>query len=318
MYLRMLSYVAILLAAIIFLTAGDVAAQRCIGSTRYAVRDEKGKIIAGENLKSLIVKNINGIPVRLQPTASEIGLFYYEADFVRAYYQDNVVKEFRRETYAVLESSNPLIFGVYRPTICGEVGDLTLEYRGREMRLIFDIPEHNTRYVIDSLPFQAGTFYRTGLGCSGGVAPPMIDNNSTGQCLVAADTWKKADENWVRPLRWTDSWARRDRTASCVERKIEVIGNHGDWVAAWELHRGPNNSDPLPAIDFKTEAVLIVHLPERARLGYDFGSVTMKGDLVFRPLAPANRFTSDRCTIWLLRIYRSGIKTIGGKRLPVP
>ena len=305
----------IFLTAILLFTAGESSAQRCIGSTRYLVRDEAGKIIAGADLKNLTVKRVNGIPIKLRPTPSETGEFFYEGEFVRGYYQNNIAQEFRRETRTVLHQSNPLTFAVYLPTDCGKVGDLTLEYRGIEMRLIFDIPEHNSSFLIDSLPFQAGTFYRNAMQCADGVPPPLIDNNTTGKCLVSADTWKKADVNWTRPVRWSESWTS-NRTSSCSDRKIQIIANHTDWTKAWKMHRGLDNYNPLPAIDFQTEAVLIAHLPRSLPLEYDLARVNMNGDLSFSSATPVKRMASDGCAIWLLRIYRSGIKTIDGKRLP--
>lgn len=305
-----------LLIAIFLLSGIDCVAQRCIGSTRYAVRDQAGKILSGENLKRLTVKSINGIPVRLNSSPNEIGTFFYEADFVRGFYQDNVAREFRRETRTVLENSNPLIFGAYNPSVCGKIGDLTLEYRGVEMRLIFDIPEHNTRYLIDSLPFQAGTFYRGALRCADGGSPPMIDNNTTGKCVVATDTWTKADATWKRPLRWTDSWSSRlNGTDPCPGRKVEAISRHTEWVDAWALHHGTNRNDPLPAIDFTTEVILIVHLPATYRLGHDSAWTNLKGELIFPDQPSVRKRASLNCTVWMLRIYRSGIKSVDGRPL---
>ncbi|HEV8158805.1 MAG TPA: hypothetical protein VGP58_07235 [Pyrinomonadaceae bacterium] len=317
--LRRASVFSFLLFGLIFLTASEVFAQYCTGTTRYVVRDEAGKILTGENLKKLTVKSINGIPLKLRQAASETGLNYYEAEFVRGYYQDNIPKEFRRETRIILEKNNPLIFGIYSPTVCGKVGDLTLEYGGKQMRLIFDIGEHNTSYEIDSPPFWEGTFHLASLKCKDGAKPPLIDNNNTGKCPVSADSWKSAGNDWARHLVWNEMWdGRNARRVDCKNKKLEVITNHKDWTAAWEIYRGVGRSNPLPAIDFKTEVVLIVYLPKAPpSLGYDSIVVDKKGDLTFRP-PPPRSYDPNRCSVLLLEIYRSGIKSIEGKPLPPP
>lgn len=165
---------------ILALTANVASGQYCIGSTRYIVRGKNGKKLSDAEMKKVVIKTINGEKAILRK--DELGRVFYEIE-----------KEIPK-FYSLVAPNNPLKFGM-----CGEIKDLTLIYKNAEMQLIFDIGEHNTRYDIDSLPFQAGTFrlmrkkdatYWSALECAEGKSPPLIDNNTTGVCSVSADNWK--------------------------------------------------------------------------------------------------------------------------------
>lgn len=315
-HLNLFHFITLLLF-LIFASVSDVAAQMCIGATRYVVRDEAGKIMTEEKLKKLTVKNINGIPLKLIQIPSEmgshyyeIGAYYYEAEIVRARYQKIV-----RETEIVLKNSNPLVFfdGL---THCGRIGDLTLEYGGKQMRLIFDIGGHNTSYEIDSLPFREGTFRLGSLKCSDGAKPPIIDNLNDGKCLVSAESWEGTNKDWVRHLILNDFWGDQvDPRLNCSDKKIDVINNQKDWAVAWKLNPLANNYSSIPAIDFRAEVVLIIYF--LGRLGYDSIIVDEKGDLTIRA-SPRPRLRREDCSVVLARIYRSGVKSIEGKPLPPP
>ena len=157
---------------ILALTASNASGQYCIGSTRFVAHGENGKILTDPEMKKVKVKAIDGVNVSLEK--DEKG---------RAFY---VVENRRSLVGYTVEVKNPLRFG-----FCGEIKDLTLLYKNAEMRLIFDVGEHNTVYEIDSPPFQKGVFRPPSLKCAGGKSPPLIDNNNTGVCSVSADNWKK-------------------------------------------------------------------------------------------------------------------------------
>ncbi len=74
---------------------------------------------------------------------------------------------------------------------CGQIGDLVLRYDKMTMKLIFDVSINNTNFVVDSLPFQSGTFRLTSLACADSKPPPRVDNENRGFCLVPARAWKQ-------------------------------------------------------------------------------------------------------------------------------
>jgi hypothetical protein len=165
------------------LAARRAEAQYCIGSTVYAVRDESGVLMSPAQLRRLEVVSVNGHAARLRH--DDAGSPYYEAQFEPGHvpYQ--------------IRLANPLLLASIAQ--CGEIDELVLRYQGRLMHLRFGVAHHNTRYHIDSLPFQPGTFRLTGgsLGgrifpCTGGGAPPLIDNENYGECHVVSGRWERA------------------------------------------------------------------------------------------------------------------------------
>lgn len=197
---------------------------------------------------------------------------------------------------------------------------MTLEYGGKQMRLIFDIGEHNTSYEIDSLPFREGIFHLGSLKCNDGAKPPLIDNRNTGKCLVSAESWEGMEKDWVRHLIWNDFWGGLvDQPLNCRNKAIDVINNQKDWAAAWKLNPLATNYSSLPAIDFRAEVVLIIYLSgQPLSLGYDSIIVNKKGDLTLHAPPRPGLIHHRACSILLLSIYRSGVKSIEGKPLPPP
>ena len=181
--------------AFVLLLAPDqnAAAQYCIGHTAYIVRDEKDNVMTVPELKTLKV-TVNGSELRwFRPDGSSDDQVYFQFEEVMNY--NNRLQRFLR-TGGVL--GNPLGFGIDPPAFCGKIADLVINKGGKEMRLVFDIGEHNTHYEIDSLAFQPGTFYLQSTKCSDGAPPPMIDNNTVGKCFVSSSNWKRAEKNLKR------------------------------------------------------------------------------------------------------------------------
>jgi hypothetical protein len=76
-------------------------------------------------------------------------------------------------------------------------------------------------------------------------------------------------------------------------------------------------SQPLPAIDFRTETVLVIYLRNRSeRPGKNSFIVDKNGDLTFQPPLVAKAWHSNLCSMLLAEIYRSGVKSIEGMPLP--
>ena len=322
MYQRISIRFITLLFALIFLPAADAFAQMCIGRTGYVVRDEAGAVMTAEKIKKLRVVSINGQELKFVKDSRDGFADYYETGHMRSFYKDNKVREFRYVQERILYMNNPLVFEwIPGNTFCGKIGDMTLEYGGKQMRLFFDIRDHNTYFQIDSLPFQEGTFHLRGLKCNDGAKPPLIDNNNSGKCVVAADNWEGMEKDWVRQLVWNDFWGGRidPQGLDCRGKTTDVINTQKDWEAAWKLFREAANGNPLPAIDFKTEIVLMAYAPKAPpSIGYDALMVDKKGDLTVHLVPRPKQYDQKACTILLLAIYRSGIKTVEGKSLPPP
>lgn len=164
------------LALVIAAVGPRSSAQYCIGTTLYTVRDERGVPMGADQLRQLSVVSVDGRPAQPIEGASPPA---FEAPFGS-----------RRMPYRIALATPLLIAAIEQ---CGEIDRLVLRYAGRTMQLRFGVPHHNTRYHFDSLPFQSGRFRITGDGsfpCEGGSGPPRIDNETRGECRVAASRWE--------------------------------------------------------------------------------------------------------------------------------
>jgi hypothetical protein len=173
-----------LAVAVLTLAAGptEALAQYCIGSTVYTVRDTKGDPMGPSELARVEVVSINGQRARRQGAGKAV---FYEAGRYK------------------IRPGRPLVLATLDQ--CGLIDELVLRYRGRVMRLRFGVVNHNTRYHIEALPFQSGTFLLTDesrgsriFPCAGGAGPPRIDNETVGECLVPARLWKRVPSSKAR------------------------------------------------------------------------------------------------------------------------
>jgi hypothetical protein len=296
---RIIFYFMILLIAIL-LPVRSVFAQECIGATAYIVRDEAGRVMNLQETKKLVVK-VDGVALDQK---------HFTASISSEFLPDQ--KEFKE--------ANPLVFFGVIPDgaktvvgYCGKIGEVVIIYGGKQMRLLFDIDKHNTLYVIDSLPFQEGTFHLRSLKCKDGARPPMIDNNTIGKCVVSADNWEGMEKEWVRRLSKNDYIGiRSDQSRSCRSKVISVISRQTDLAAAADLYPEIKRGGTLlPAIDFKTEIALIISTPRL--LSYGSIIVDKNGDLT---LDQPPEDSDNNCHMFFLRVYRSGVKSIEGNPLP--
>jgi hypothetical protein len=293
MFHRVGFYSLTLLLVLIFLPMRKVFAQYCVGKTTYVARDETGKIMSVKEMEKIAVK-LNGVMLNHKQSA-------------------------------YLKRNNPLIFccsgNVYAGIegYCGKVGGMELTLRGKTMRLFFDVPEHNTHYEIDSLPFQKGAFHLRSLKCKDGKLPPLIDNANSGTCFVSADNWEGMDKDWVRHLQPKEIRGAEAPMDSCRDEAISVIDTQTDWAAKWKLYPktspwyGPQNQ--APHIDFKTSVVLARHYLSNTPF-FDATYtiiVDKKGDLAIHP---GPRPHPKACNYVFVEFYRSDVKSVEGKPLP--
>lgn len=255
-------------------------AQYCIGTTAYIVRDEAGAVMSTDQLGRLSVQ-INGIPAT--------------------------------------RLTNPLTFGINGiHTACGQLGDLTLTSGGKTMHLLFDIREHNTYFEIDGLSYREGTFHLRSLECLHGARPPVIDNNSSGKCLVPAERWEGADKEWVRYVLAPTGRAFAGSTTvpleECRTRTLDAVTERAasdSLLAAYpSLGEGYWRD-----FDLRVQFLLAVHQTIGATYSLKSFRVDKRGDLTYEP-PPPRPGDGGTCTAMYVVLYRSGIRSINGVPLP--
>ena len=134
-------------------STGSIYAQSCHpAAVHYIVRDETGKVLGESELKAVYE--------RMSKLPSEVGGVYVGTAFLakdrKTFYSP--YSEERKNGEEV-----PVIAFSHDGPCQLKFADATMEYHGKKMRLIFDVdipsntqPVHDL--VIDSLPFQEGTF----------------------------------------------------------------------------------------------------------------------------------------------------------------
>jgi hypothetical protein len=263
----------------------SVFAQRCIGATSYLIRDEAGKILSQAEMEKLVIK-VDGVETS----------------------PDRPVR------------TNPLSLGHFHPlnNTCGQVADVVIGYHGKQMTLYYDILEHNTYYEIDSLPFREGVFHLRSLKCHDGARPPRIDNDTTGKCVVSAETWEGSEKEWVRYVQVARHSGGGDfinQPASFCRRKApDVIVDQPGLESIWRKYPEATHGNHFPQVDFQREIVIAPYLADQGP-SYTFKSlkVDQRGNLTFHPAPRDVDVAENKCSIVFLIINRGGIKTVSGK-----
>jgi hypothetical protein len=131
--------------------AKTAAAQSCSPvSVSYIVRDEKGTPLSEEDLKTVAEQ----LPKQVGDATTSASETSFAPDARTYYWQESVEWE---------KGNRMPSLQFYNAGICAmHFGDIALMYRGKTMRLVFDIDiaryQPDRRPVVDSLPFQNGTF----------------------------------------------------------------------------------------------------------------------------------------------------------------
>ena len=126
-------------------------AQSCNpASLSYIVRDEKGKVVSQETLTSIYEK----LPKQIGDANTWVNEVSFAPDKATFYWPEDV--EWKQGTkLPALSFSNAA-------TCIMHLGEASLTYNGKTMRLLFDVDISRTqddrRPVVDSLPFKNGTF----------------------------------------------------------------------------------------------------------------------------------------------------------------
>jgi len=143
--------VLVILLGLLFLPLMSVSAQSCNpAAVNYIVRDEKGNALSGEELKSIHQQ----LPETIGNAVTAISEVSFTSDSVTYYWPESVDWE-KGKKVSSLEFANAATCTLNLPRV-------DLEYHGMKMTMIFEISierhQDDRRLVIDSLPFQSGTF----------------------------------------------------------------------------------------------------------------------------------------------------------------
>ena len=139
------------LTALLFFTSTSASAQSCNpAAVSYVVRDEQGSVISEEALKTIQQQ----LPKVIGNADTSVDEVSFAGDGVTFYWRESVEWDKGKKAPA-LHFANAKTCTLNFPGV-----DLT--YHGKTMRLIFNITieryQDDRRPVIDSLPFQDGTF----------------------------------------------------------------------------------------------------------------------------------------------------------------
>ncbi|PWT88322.1 MAG: hypothetical protein C5B55_13335 [Blastocatellia bacterium] len=164
--------VAIALTFLLLLLCKCTYAQSCNPAVvSYIVRDEKGQILSRADLDSLAKQ--------LPEAIGDAGILVNDVSFLadkQTYYWPEDAK------FDTGTKSPALVFANAGNCIM-HLGEVTLTYHGKKMRLIFNIDinrnQDDRRLVIDSLRFQEGTFQLD-----------LTDWNHARDKLITATHWK--------------------------------------------------------------------------------------------------------------------------------
>jgi hypothetical protein len=141
----------LLILGVVAIFSTSTSAQSCNPAVvDYIVRNEKGTILTDAELKVLAEK----LPKAIGDANTDVSEVSFAADGQTYYWPESVESQTGKKVPA-LEFANAA-------TCTMHLGQVDLSYQGKEMHLIFDLDiaraQADRRPVVDSLPFQAGTF----------------------------------------------------------------------------------------------------------------------------------------------------------------
>jgi len=160
-------------AGLVFFPSASANAQFCNpAAVSYIVRDEQGAVIGGEKLDA-IEQQLPKIIGNADTSVDEVS---FASDGVSFYRRESVDWEKGKKV--------PALNFVNAGTCTLNFPEVVLTYHGKKMRLIFNINidrhQNDRRPVVDSLPFEEGTF--------------VLDLTSLprdGDKMIPATLWKK-------------------------------------------------------------------------------------------------------------------------------
>ena len=163
----------LLLLALVLLVKLSYAQSCNPASVEYLVRDEKGALLTREQLNSIFAQ----LPKQIGDATVNEGEVSFTTDNQTYYWPEDADFE-KGGKVAALQFANAA-------TCTMNLTEVTLTYQGKKMRLLFriniDRTQDDRREVVDSIPFQEGTF-----------TLDLTKWNRGRDKLIPASYWKKA------------------------------------------------------------------------------------------------------------------------------
>ena len=140
-----------ILSGLFLLSLISAKAQSCNpAAVSYIVRDEQGSVIGGEELNTIQQQ----LPKTIGNADTSVDEVSFASDGVTFYWPESVDWDKGNKL--------PALDFVNAGTCTLNLPEVVLTYHGKKMRLIFNISidryQNDRRPVVDSLPFQEGTF----------------------------------------------------------------------------------------------------------------------------------------------------------------
>ena len=172
-----------ILLGLLLVPLTSVSAQSCNpAAVDYIVRDEKGNVLNGEELKTIHQQ----IPEKIGNADTAVSEVSFTSDGVTYYWRESVDWD-KGNKVSTLEFANAGTCTLNLPRV-------ELAYQGMKMTLIFEIGierhQDDRRLVIDSVPFQNGTFILDLSGWS-----------HSRDKMIPATRWKKSTPQQDKDIR---------------------------------------------------------------------------------------------------------------------
>ena len=147
---RIMRHVIPALFAILVLATTSYAQSCNPAVVSYLVRDDKGKIISEEQLTAITKE----LPEKIGDAGVSTTSVSFKPDKISYYWPEDADDE--------KGSKVPALLFANAAECTMHLSEATLTFQGKKMRLVFNIDidrkQRDRRQVIDSLPFQNGTF----------------------------------------------------------------------------------------------------------------------------------------------------------------
>ena len=163
-------FVSVLLLSAPYLSAHEAYGQSCRPAVlKYIVRDEKGKNLSEAELES--------VRKQMAQPAGEVSMVSLAED-------GEIYSEYSAEAKEA-KTKLPALYYADAKSCELDVKEVTLQHAGKTMRLIFKLNIYRRAIVIDSLPFQQGTF---------DLDQKDISEEDSSR-VIPAKRWKKISDN---------------------------------------------------------------------------------------------------------------------------
>ena len=143
-------YVVLVLFSILVLATTSYGQSCNPAVVSYLLRDENGKVVSPEDVTAIAEQ----LPQKIGDAGVSTTDVSFKPDKISYYWPEDAESD--------KGSKVPALLFANAATCTMHLGEVTIAYHGKKMRLVFNIDidrtQQDRRQVIDSLPFQNGTF----------------------------------------------------------------------------------------------------------------------------------------------------------------